>query len=971
MMNKLRKSISSNKFLSIRWKLILPLGLSVIFLSITLSPLINQLVERRIEQEADRRLVEIANSVNVLIENSTTLAGNIATLISSHPETYQYFQNPSYDPLEFISEQKVKLNLQEISFYSNQFTSGDSALVYGGPTVTRQLQVSESVDQIRSSLIQQAVQTGTSVTGIAISPQSSQIIGISPVFDPENDELIGVVFVAFFMNEDYIAEMSHVVGSDVAIVKNNAVIVSTIDPNSHYQELINNGWLELDYPAATISYSDEMEYRLIAQKFFSHNVEQGFVFVAQPIGELYAIRNSIQSILLGIVLVTSLTALLFWVIAFFSFTKPLFELTKATSLIEQGQFSQTVKVSYWGFKDEITRLSENFNKMSYELLGLYNNLEERVNERTFALITEITERKRVENALRESEERFILAVQGANDGLWDWNLSTNEVYYSPRWKSMLGIKEDEVCNSIEDWTNRIHTEDKEHVLENIKHHQMGISPHFECEYRIQQSNGKYIWVLSRGLAICDAEGKAYRMAGSQTDINARKQAENALAYNALHDPLTGLPNRVLLLDRIAQAFSYSKRQAEKKLALLFIDLDRFKAVNDSLGHAMGDQLLTDVAQTLLNCIRPNDTVSRLSGDEFAILIDGWSDENDVLQIAKRIHINLMRMTLPNAFNRPASASIGIAYYKGNYNNPEELIRDADIAMYRAKSLGGSQYQIFDTFMHKRLMDQLQTETELRQAIENEEFKIHYQPVIEMASGKIVGVEALIRWNHPTKGLLTPQHFIDIAEDTGLIKFIDAFVLKESTKQLKLWKLNGIEDMWVSINISGKQFQDEQFVSQVSAAILENNLTGNEVCLEITENIAMENPSFSSKIFNKLDSLGVQIGVDDFGIGYSSFGHLKSLPFSLLKIDRSFVQDIASSHNSQAIINAIIAMSHSLNMKVVAEGVMSLEQIQLLKKLGCDTVQGFYYSPGVPAEEIIKIYNSLKSEKTFYANGDLK
>lgn len=560
----------------------------------------------------------------------------------------------------------------------------------------------------------------------------------------------------------------------------------------------------------------------------------------------------------------------------------------------------------------------------------------------------------MEKKLRESEERYDLAVRGANDGLWDWNLKKNEIYYSPRWKAMLGFKEEEIGNSPDDWLKRVHPHDLKHVQDHLVSHIKGNTPHFESKYRIQHKNGIYLWMLCRGLAVRDKENKAYRMAGSQTDITARELAEAQLAYGALHDGLTGLPNRELFMDRLNQRMELTKRYPNNLFAVLFLDIDRFKVINDSLGHAAGDQLLITTARRLHLCLRPEDTVSRLSGDEFAILLNEVKDVSDAVRVAERIQARLKVTTVFATVNRSTTVSIGLTMFNNKYIQPQDMLRDADTAMYRAKALGGGRHQIFDSTMYTKALALLQLEADMKHAIKKQEWQVYYQPIISVKSNKINGVEALIRWMHPERGIVSPLDFIPEAEEIGLIIPIGEFVLRTACLQTKAWRDAGFSELWVSVNLSGRQFQDKNLVQKISQILGETGLPSNGLRLEITESVAMQDIAYGIKVLNDLKKLGVHVSLDDFGKGYSSLSYLKQFSLKVLKIDQSFIQDLMVNKNSEAITIAIIAMARSLSLDVVAEGVENEEQLAFLRSKFCDEVQGFLFSKPLPEKELTNL-----------------
>jgi diguanylate cyclase (GGDEF)-like protein/PAS domain S-box-containing protein len=565
------------------------------------------------------------------------------------------------------------------------------------------------------------------------------------------------------------------------------------------------------------------------------------------------------------------------------------------------------------------------------------------------LQNDVTARKQVEAAQRESEERYALAVQGANDGIWDWNLKTGEVYFSTRWKSMLGYAETEIHNTLDEWFDRVHPADLDWVKMKISAHLDGLTPHFENEYRIRAQDGTYRWMLSRGLAVRDAQGKATRMAGSQTDITARKQAEEQLLHDALHDALTRLPNRTLLMDRLRHAIQLAKRTENFLFAVLFLDVDRFKVINDSLGHMIGDQLLVAIAQRLFTCLRPGDTVARLGGDEFVILLEDVKEIHWVTAIAERVQQALVQPFNLEGHEVFTTVSIGIALSQTGYDQAENLLRDADIAMYRAKARGRACYEIFHTGMYAHAVALLQLETDLRRAVDRQEFELYYQPIVSLKSCHITGFEALVRWKHANRGMVSPAEFIPIAEETGLIIPLGNWVMREACRQMRAWQVQFPQTpLTMNVNLSCKQFTPH-LIDQIQQVLDETGVDTQHLKLEITESVLMENTDSAASLLAQIRALGIQLSMDDFGTGYSSLSYLHRFPIDTLKIDRSFTNKIDRDGEQLAIVRTIMTLAWNLGMEVIAEGIETPKQVAQLRALQCEYGQGYFFSPPVTGE----------------------
>ena len=523
------------------------------------------------------------------------------------------------------------------------------------------------------------------------------------------------------------------------------------------------------------------------------------------------------------------------------------------------------------------------------------------------------------------------------------------MYFNESWSSLLGDAPRESTFSGDEVTDWNHPEDREVFLAAIGNAAKGVSEEFDCEYRVPSSTGEWLWVHSRGkVTLRDSTGKALRMTGTSTNITKRKQAEERAEYLATRDPLTGLPNRVLLHDRLEQGVVNAARH-HTGFAFMFIDLDRFKTINDSLGHHVGDELLKGVASRLGACVRASDTVARLGGDEFAVILENLRDDDEegAQEVAEKMIASMAAPMLVEGQTLNTSCSIGISLFPNDGRDSATLMKNADVAMYYAKEKGRNNYQFFSSEMNTRAQERLSVENYLRLALRRNELVLHYQPRMSVKTGELVGVEALIRWQHPRRGLLTPDKFIDVAEDSGLIVPIGEWVLDTACAQAKAWQAKVKPGLRVSVNLSvGQVVNGERLFRAVEQALSRTGIEPSTLELELTESHLMQNIEEKAALLNRLGDLGVGVAIDDFGTGYSSLSYLKQLPVDAIKIDSSFVRDIGIDPNDEAIIKAILAMAHSMSLSVVAEGVETEHQFRALQALGCDEYQGFHESPAL-------------------------
>lgn len=605
------------------------------------------------------------------------------------------------------------------------------------------------------------------------------------------------------------------------------------------------------------------------------------------------------------------------------------------------------------FKKSLKKISDNFeqlNATNQELIALEEELREQFEE---------LERHR--NALVMSEQRYELAVEGADCGIWDWDIENNIYYFSPKWKSYLGYKDNEVGNTFEDLVELIYLEDKNDAILKINDYISSNSNSYEDIYRMICKNGDYKWILSKAKAIRNDEGKVIRVAGSHTDITEHKLIRDRLNTLAYYDVLTGLPNRFLFQEKINEIIStYKKEILDRKFALIYMDIDNFKHINDTMGHASGDLLLKHISNILKIHLKSPDFAARLSGDEFVIIFENIKDRQDIIH---KIHILLKHLRKPWILDKQEffiSFSIGIAIYPEHGDNISTLLKNSDIAMYYVKKNTKNNYCFYLSKMQEKSLEQIKIVNDLRHAIDNNEFSLFYQPIINLINGKITGVEALIRWFHPIRGMVSPMEFIPLAEEAGLIYDIEKWILKTALTQKRRWEKMGYSHIKMSINISGKRVTSSGFINEIKKLLSETKVKCDEIQFEVTETALMEDLDASMKILREIKNMNIKIGLDDFGTGYSSLTYLKKLPIDVVKLDRKFIKSISEIGEDEVIVEYVIKLTHKLNLKIVAEGIEIKEQLAFLKENNCDYGQGYLFSKPIAKEEIEKLLFLNKS-----------
>jgi len=560
----------------------------------------------------------------------------------------------------------------------------------------------------------------------------------------------------------------------------------------------------------------------------------------------------------------------------------------------------------------------------------------------------------IEASLHVSEDRWKFALEGAGDGVWDWNLVTDEVFRSVRWKKIYGYTDNELEETATAGRRLVHEDDAAHQLADTQAYLKGERDIYVSEFRLKCKDGSWKWTLSRGMVISyAADGKPLRMIGTHTDITERKKAEAQVIRLAHYDQVTNLPNRTLFLDRFQHEIKKIQRN-NQFVTLMYLDLDRFKEINDTLGHDMGDLLLKEVAERLVNCVREDDTVARMGGDEFTVILNNLNNQISTERIAQNI---LDKFTEPFHLGGEVvyiTTSIGISVYPVDGTEVDVLLKNADQAMYAAKEQGRNRYHYFTSSMQDAALIRMHLSNDLRGAVAAEQFRLYYQPIVNLASGEIHKAEALIRWQHPLRGLVSPVEFIPIAEDTGMIIEIGDWVFAEAVQQVIKWRAHQ-PDFQISVNRSPVQFRANlkyhlNWVKHLQAL----GLPGNSICIEITEGLLLDARDAVITQLESYSKVGIQVSIDDFGTGYSSLAYLRKFDIDYVKIDRSFTSNIHPGSSDMVLCEAIIVMAHKLGKKVIAEGIETQQQKDLLIAAGCDFGQGYLFSKPIPADEFEKL-----------------
>ena len=567
------------------------------------------------------------------------------------------------------------------------------------------------------------------------------------------------------------------------------------------------------------------------------------------------------------------------------------------------------------------------------------------------LVEDVIARRRTEKALQESEQRFRQLVAMSSDWYWEQDHNFRFTSITGDFASKAGIAVERLLGktrweTVPDFENA--PGGREHIA-CLEAHQ----PFQDFEFQSTDDQAATRWFSINGTPLFDDTGTFVGYRGTGSDITARKLTEQRVYHVAQHDVLTGLPNRSLLQDRLGQAVAYATRSGFP-VWVMMIDLDRFKYVNDSMGHKAGDVLLVTVAARLRSSLRDSDTVARLSGDEFVVILSEHANEPLTRDIVQRVMDAVARPVMLGTKEFMVTCSIGVAVYPSEGTSSDSLIEHADIAMYSAKKQGRNNFQFYTPAMNEESLERVRIESALRNALERDEFVLFYQPQVDLASGRIIGMEALIRWNHPELGMVPPNRFVPVAEETGMIVPIGAWVMRTAAAQAKAWQDAGLGRVRVAVNLSARQFGDPDLISGIEAVLADTGLPPDCFEIELTESLFMSDVTPAVDLLHRMKALGVNLSIDDFGTGYSSLSYLSRFPIDVLKIDRSFVNDITDDANDAAIVSSIIALAHNLKLSVIAEGVETAEQLDYLRSQGCDEMQGYYFSRPLPAADFEKL-----------------
>lgn len=745
----------------------------------------------------------------------------------------------------------------------------------------------------------------------------------------QNATMLHAMAVAYAANDDF-ATLQDVLGELLADADEGLVYVRIVAPDG--QLLVSAGMPELTtlpdvQNGGSHSSHDGGLYHIRRPLLLDRNAV-GYLQFGVSVSILATARTAITQQGAGIALAEILLTFILLSVIGYLLTRNLGRLLAGSEAIAEGHLDHRLPAEG---DDELARLARRFNTMA-----------ERLQDR-------IGELQQTTRLLRDSEQRYELAIQGANDGLWDWDIASGEVYCSPRCCEIIGRPKEQEHHTPDEILAGVHPDDYAHYRNTMIEHLKGYSSQFRCEYRTRQRDGCYRWVMKRGVALRQADGWAFRMAGSITDVHLHKQTEMRLQHDALHDGLTGLPNRALFLEHVGSALNRQRGADDQHFAVMTINLQRFRLVNDSFGHAAGDELLRHVAHTLSSALRQGDIAARVGGDQFALLLNHIAAPTEGLRVAATMREALAAPTQVAGQSLYPKCRIGVAmstdYRDCDGDAAATMLRDADNALQLSRQRGDDTVAVFHASMHAASVQSLRLEGDLRTALQRDELTVYFQPIVSLLDGTLSSFEALVRWPHPTQGMLPPNLFIPLAETIGLIHELDMLVLRRACERALAWRqrLDGRAPPHVSVNLSATQFARGNLADEIIAEVGRHGLPPGTLRFEVTESVLAEPDGRASAILERLRAAGMSVLIDDFGTGYSALSYLHTIPCDLVKLDGSFVRSLEQDERLRTIVARSIELAHDLGMRVVAECIETQEQARLLREMGCDYGQGYLFA----------------------------
>lgn len=740
----------------------------------------------------------------------------------------------------------------------------------------------------------------------------------------QNAEMLNAMAAAYLGQHGF-GELEDVLGELLAGASEGLVYVRIADASGRV--LLRAGMPELgDVPPITGTRPDERKLMHARRALLLERNEVGQLQFGVSVSMLAAARQAIME--QGAAIAIAEVLLTFGLLSGIGYllTRNLGRLLAGSQAIAGGQLDHRLPESG---HDELARLARRFNRMAA-------NLQDRIGE-----LQETAAR------LRMSEQRYELAMQGANDGLWDWDIAADKMYCSPRCAEIAGLPAGGPYYAPAVIIDGVHPDDLPAYRYHLARHLEGESAQFKFEYRARQRDGSYKWVIKRGVALRGADGRAFRMAGSIGDVHLHKLAQNQLQHDALHDGLTGLPNRALFVEHVRTALARLRRDGERGFAVVALNLERFRLVNDSLGHAAGDELLRHVAATVAGTLHEGDIVARVGGDQFALLLGNVSGPADSLRVARTLCDKVASPVDLAGQSLYPKCRAGIAFGPdyADSGDAQALLRDADNAMQRARQNGDDSIAVFHASMHTQALHRLRLESDLRAALAQRDLMVYFQPIVALADRRVTAFEVLVRWAHPTDGMVSPAVFIPLAETLGLIHELDMLVLRRACERLKQWRhrANGHDIPKLGINLSAAQFARPDLAGEIIAEIARHDLPAGLLRFEVTESVLAGAEGAATHTLTRLRDAGMSVMIDDFGTGYSALSYLHTIPCDTVKLDGSFVRPLADDTRLRTLVAGSIALAHDLGMKVVAECIETAQQAELLQAMGCDYGQGFLFS----------------------------